>query len=98
MNVIVDLCLVPIGVGVSLSKYVAECEKVLAQTELNYTLHANGTNIEGEWEAVFAAIKKCHERVHKIGAPRIFSTVKCGTRTDKIQKMEDKINSVKDKL
>ena len=98
MNVIVDLCLVPIGVGVSLSKYVAACEKVLAQTDLNYRLHANGTNVEGEWDAVFAAIKKCHETVHEKGAPRIFSTIKCGTRTDKLQQMVDKINSVKEKL
>lgn len=98
MNVIVDLCLVPIGVGVSLSKYVAACEHVLSQTGLNYTLHANGTNIEGEWDAVFAAIKKCHETVHEKGAPRIFSTIKCGTRTDKSQQMADKIMSVKEKL
>lgn len=98
MNVIVDLCLVPIGVGVSLSTYVAACEKVLAQTELGYTLHANGTNIEGEWDAVFDAIKKCHRTVHRMGAPRIFSTIKCGTRTDKLQRMSEKIHSVKDKL
>jgi uncharacterized protein YqgV (UPF0045/DUF77 family) len=31
MNVILDLCLVPIGVGVSLSPYVAACEKVLTE-------------------------------------------------------------------
>jgi uncharacterized protein (TIGR00106 family) len=97
MNVIVDLCLVPIGVGVSLSPYVAACEKVLDQTQLNYTLHANGTNIEGEWDAVFAAIEKCHRTIHGMGAPRIFSTIKCGTRTDKTQRMADKISSVIDK-
>ncbi len=98
MNAIVDLCLVPIGVGTSLSGYVAACEKVLSKTGLNYTLHANGTNIEGEWDAVFGAIKKCHEAVHAMGAPRIFSTVKCGTRTDKAQAMDDKIRSVQAKL
>lgn len=98
MNVIVDLCIVPIGVGTSLSKYVAVCEKVLAETGLNFNLHANGTNVEGEWDAVFGAIKQCHEAVHGIGAPRIFTTIKCGTRTDKPQLMEDKIKSVKEKL
>ena len=98
MKVIVDLCLVPIGVGTSLSEYVAACEKVLAQTELSYTLHANGTNIEGEWDTVFGAVKKCHETVHDMGAPRIFTTLKCGTRTDKRQAMADKIRSVEDKL
>lgn len=98
MNVIVDLCLVPIGVGTSLSTYVAACEKVLSATGLTYTLHANGTNIEGEWDAVFGAIKQCHETVHGMGVPRIFTTIKCGTRTDKVQAMEDKIRSVEDKL
>ena len=98
MKAIVDLCLVPIGVGTSLSGYVVACEKVLSKTGLNYTLHANGTNIEGEWDAVFGAIKKCHEAVHDMGAPRIFSTVKCGTRTDKAQAMDDKIRSVEAKL
>ena len=98
MKVIVDLCVVPIGVGVSLSTYVAACEKILAQSTLVYNLHANGTNIEGDWDAVFAVIKKCHEVVHQMGAPRIFTTLKVGTRTDKTQQMDDKIRSVQDKL
>jgi uncharacterized protein (TIGR00106 family) len=98
MKVIVDLCVVPIGVGVSLSTYVAACEKLLAQSTLVYNLHANGTNIEGDWDAVFAVIKKCHEIVHQMGAPRIFTTLKVGTRTDKTQHMGDKIRSVQDKL
>lgn len=98
MKVIVDLCLVPIGVGTSLSKYIAACEKVLSNTGLRFTLHANGTNVEGDWDAVFEAIKKCHETVHGMGAPRIFTTIKCGTRTDKVQLMDEKIRSVEDKL
>jgi len=98
MKVIVDLCVVPIGVGVSLSAYVAACEKILAQSTLVYNLHANGTNIEGEWDAVFAVIKQCHEVVHQMGAPRIFTTLKVGTRTDKTQHMGDKIRSVQEKL
>ena len=98
MKVIVDLCVVPIGVGVSLSSYVAACEKVLAKSNLTYSLHANGTNIEGDWDAVFGAIKQCHEVVHDLGAPRIFTTLKLGTRTDKSQAMADKIRSVQDKL
>lgn len=98
MNVILDLCIVPIGVGVSLSPYVAACEKVLAEAGLKAELHANGTNIEGEWDRVFAAVKRCHEVVHELGAPRVFTTVKINTRTDKPQMMEDKIRSVKAKL
>jgi uncharacterized protein (TIGR00106 family) len=98
MKVIVDFCLVPIGVGVSVSKYIAECEKILSEAGLKTQLHANGTNIEGEWEDVFAAIKRCHERVHEMGAPRISSTIRLGTRTDREQTLEDKIKSVQEKL
>jgi uncharacterized protein (TIGR00106 family) len=98
MNVIVDLCLVPMGVGTSVSKYVAACQKVLFAAGLKTTLHAYGTNIEGEWDDVFAAIKRCHEEVHKLGAPRITTTIKCGTRTDRHQTMEEKVQSVQDQL
>jgi uncharacterized protein (TIGR00106 family) len=98
MNVIVDLCIVPLGVGVSLSIYIAECERVLAEAGLEIRLHANGTNIEGEWDDVFAAIKRCHEAVHEMGAPRLSTTIKLGTRTDRRQSMDDKVRSVEAKL
>ncbi len=98
MKVLVDLCIVPIGVGVSLSPYVAACEKVLTEAGLKTSLHSYGTNIEGEWDTVFTAIRRCHEVVHAMGAPRITTTIKLGTRTDRVQTMEDKVRSVKDKL
>ncbi|MBI3829658.1 MAG: MTH1187 family thiamine-binding protein [Planctomycetes bacterium] len=98
MIVIADFCIVPMGVGVSVSPYVAACEKVLKEAGLKTQLHAYGTNIEGEWDAVFAAIKRCHEAVHAMGAPRITSTLKFGTRTDRAQTMEDKVRSVEQKL
>jgi uncharacterized protein (TIGR00106 family) len=94
MKVLVNLQLVPIGTGVSVSKYIAACERVLAEAGLHYELHANGTNIEGEWEAVFAAIRRCHEVVHEMGAPRINSLVSVGTRIDKEQSLQDKVDSV----
>jgi len=98
MNVIVDLTVVPIGVGVSLSHYVAACQRVLEEAGLKTQLHANGTNIEGEWDEVFAAIRRCHEVVHAMGAPRISTIIKAGTRTDHAQTMDDKVRSVRDKL
>lgn len=98
MNVVLDLCVVPIGVGVSLSEYIAECERVLHEAGLETQLHAYGTIVEGEWDAVFAAVKACHEAVHKKGAPRITTTIKVGTRTDRHQTADDKVQSVKQKL
>lgn len=94
----IDLCIVPLGVGISLSPYIAACENVLTEAGLKTSLHAYGTNVEGEWDEVFAAVRRCHEVVHAMGAPRITTTLKAGTRTDRDQSMEDKINSVTSKL
>jgi uncharacterized protein (TIGR00106 family) len=98
MNVMLDLCIVPVGVGVSLSAYVAACENVLAEAGLKAMLHAYGTNIEGDWDKVFAAIKRCHEVVHEMGAPRISTVIKLGTRTGRAQTLEDKVKSVQAKI
>ncbi len=98
MKVILDLCIVPLGVGVSVSEYVAACQKVLDAAGLKTHLHAYGTNIEGNWDEVMAAVKECHTVVHGMGAPRITTTIKLGTRIDREQTMEDKVSSVEAKL
>jgi uncharacterized protein (TIGR00106 family) len=98
MKVLVDISIVPLGVGLSLSSYVAECEKIFARAGLKTALHAYGTNVEGEWDDVFGAIKQCHETLHAMGAPRISTNLRLGTRTDRAQTLEDKVRSVREKL
>lgn len=98
MKVIVDLTVIPIGVGVSVSKYVAECQKIIKAAGLEHNLHGYGTNIEGEWNEVFSVIKICHEKIHEMGAPRISTSIKVGTRIDREQTIIDKVESVKEKL
>jgi len=98
MYVILDLCVVPIGVGVSVSPYVVACEEIINAAGLKSSLHAYGTNIEGEWDLVMAVVKQCHEKVHAMGAPRITTTIKLGTRVDRHQTMDDKVKSVEEKM
>lgn len=98
MKVLADFCIVPLGVGVSLSTYIAACEEILRDAGLQPRLHAYGTNVEGEWDAVFAALRRCHERVHEMGAPRVHTSVKLGTRTDRDQDLGDKVRSVEEKV
>ena len=98
MKVMVDLCVVPMGVGVSVSEHIAECEKIIAQTTLHSQLHPYGTVIEGEWDEVFETVKKCHLKLHDSGVVRIFTNMKIGTRIDKEQSMQDKIDSVLNKI
>jgi uncharacterized protein (TIGR00106 family) len=98
VKVLAGITVVPLGVGLSLSRYVAECERILSEAGLEPQLHANGTNVEGEWDVVFAALKRCHERLHAMGAPRVSTTLQVGTRTDRDQSLADKIRSVREKL
>ncbi len=98
MKVLIDISVVPIGVGLSLSKYVAACERIFADAGLTTRLHAYGTNVEGEWDQVFAAVKRCHEVLHDMGAPRLSTVIKAGTRTDRSQTLDDKVQSVEAKL
>ena len=49
---------------------IAEVERVW-DSGLHHELHANGTNLEGEWDAVMAAIRTCHERLPRHGRARV---------------------------
>lgn len=98
MKVIAELSVIPVGVGVSFSKYIAECENILQNKGLTTQLHAEGTNIEGEFNEVLNAIKRCIKSVHQLGAPRIITDIRLSTRIDKPETMDDKIHSVEDKM
>ena len=98
MHVQIDLCVVPMGVGVSVSDYVVACQQIFEQAGLAHEMHAYGTNVEGEWDKVMAAVKRCHETVHEMGAPRVSSSMRLGTRVDREQSMQDKLQSVYDKM
>ena len=97
MHVVADLCVLPMGKATSVSQCVRACRDVIEEAGLTHQVHAYGTNIEGEWDAVMAAAKRCHEVLHDMGIPRISTTIKVGTRTDKEQSIQQKIAAVTNK-
>ena len=48
MKAIVEVQIIPIGAGVSVRKEVMRAHELLEESGLNITLHANGSNMEGE--------------------------------------------------
>lgn len=94
MKITAEICVIPLGVGLSVSRYIAACQPILKAWQLEPQLHAYGTNVEGEWDDVFAAFKECHQTIHDLGAPRLHTSIKVGSRTDKSQTNDDKIASV----
>ncbi|TDL25001.1 YkoF-like protein, partial [Rickenella mellea] len=82
-----DFCLIPMGTGQpSVAEYIAECQRVLQKTKLVYKANSEQTTNavpEGPWSEVSQAIHDCHAAVHAMGAPRIATDIRIGTRVDR---------------
>ncbi len=94
MKVVVDFQIIPLGVGPSLSPYIAEVEKVLQEAGLVTRVHAMGTNIEGEWDEIAVVVQRCHDRLAQMGATRIASSVKISDRRDEPTTIDGKLQSL----
>jgi uncharacterized protein (TIGR00106 family) len=91
MKAIAEIQVVPIGAGVSVRREVKRAHELLGQAGLTTQLHAYGTNVEGELDAILAAIRRVHETLHAEGTTRLATTVKIGTRTDKVPSLAGKL-------
>ena len=83
MKALAEIQVVPLGVGVSVRKEVKRAHQLLKEAGLTVQLHAYGTNVEGDLGAILAAVERVHEVLHAEGAPRLVTSMKIGTRTDK---------------
>jgi uncharacterized protein (TIGR00106 family) len=93
-HVIVEVSFVPLGVGTSLSSYVAETVRLIRESGLPHEFHSMGTNIEGEWDEVVGLVRRCQDLLFEMGAPRVTTSLKISERRDKPYHMEEKVASV----
>jgi len=98
MRVIMDLCVVPMGVGFRSRPMSPPARRCWPRPASSSASTPTAPISRGEWDEVMAAVRRCHERVHAMGVPRITTTIKLGTRTDRDQGMDDKVESVRRKL
>lgn len=97
---VVETTIVPIGTGsTSLSKYVADCHKILQEEKrIKYMLTPMGTIFEGELDIILEVIRKMHEVPFNEGAARVSTIIKIDDRRDKTGTMEQKVSAVEEKL
>jgi uncharacterized protein (TIGR00106 family) len=95
--VLLEMSIVPIGVGESVSQYVAKCVDVVDRSGLDYELHAMGTIVEGDLSAVLRVMQECIEEVAK-NANRVSCTAKIDYRQGVTGGMKSKVASVEKKL
>ncbi|SPN98393.1 related to ECM15 protein, involved in cell wall biogenesis and architecture [Cephalotrichum gorgonifer] len=95
----VDFCLLPLGTGSpSVANEIAEVQKLIRSSGLKHTMHSAGTTIEGSWDDVMGIVGKAHTLVHQKGVARVQTSMRAGSRTDKVQHFEDKVKKVEDLL
>lgn len=94
MKVLADICIVPMGVGTSVSEYVRALKRIFQESGLVFEMHANGTNVEGDLADLTRLIEKCEERLTEMGVERTFFSMRFSTRRDKNQSMADKMKSI----
>lgn len=98
---IVDISIIPIGTGsTSVSGYVAQVHKVLEQnaSRVKYKLTPMNTVIEGELPILLEVIQQMHEVPFQNGAARVSTTIRIDDRRDHVSTMEQKLQSVQEKL
>jgi len=95
---IVEISFVPVGVGTSLSRYIAKVINNIEKSGLKYQLTPMGTIVEGEWNEISNLIDYSHNLIFEMGIERIITNIKIDYRLDKKSSMQDKIDSVKKKM
>ena len=61
MKALAEIQVIPIGVGVSVRKEVIRAHEIIRDSGLTVRLHAYGTKVEGDLDAILAAIERVHE-------------------------------------
>lgn len=96
---IVAINMVPLGMGPSVSKYVAAAEKVIVNRPgIKRELGPMFTTLEGDLDEIMQAIREMQEAVFETGVDRVITTIKIDDRRDKKGTMAEKLASVNAKI
>ena len=95
--VLLEMSITPLGLGESVSAYVAECVDLVDRSGLDYELHAMGTIVEGELDEVLALMRQCIEQTAR-HSDRVTCAAKLDFRRGKSGRLRSKVASVEEKL
>ena len=62
---IAEFRITPVDAHGDFPKLVAEVLRVVAQSRLQYQLHAMGTSLEGELDEILEVVRRCHKELRK---------------------------------
>ncbi|MDR3191147.1 MAG: MTH1187 family thiamine-binding protein [Lactobacillaceae bacterium] len=97
MNTLVSVAIAPFGVGDELSDYVNDIIGVIEESGLPYRTTAMATEIEGEWDAVFAVVKAATETLTAQGI-RAYVSLNADIRPGHLDTMHSKLEKINHEL
>ena len=60
-----ELRITPVDAGVPFPRLVADVVPLLADSPLQYQVHAMGTTLEGDLDDILALVRRCHRRLRE---------------------------------
>lgn len=95
-----DITVLPIGrEGASVGDLLTVIARHLEnQDKVRFEMHAMGTALEGDPADIFDLAAEVHALPFDAGIPRVYTVLKVDQRTDKQQTLEQKVESVTDRL
>lgn len=95
--VLLEMSVVPMGAGASVSQYVADCVDLVDRSGLDYEVHSMGTIVEGELTAVLQLMQTCIEKMAE-HSDRVSCAAKLDFRRGTVGRLQAKVDSVEKKL
>ncbi|RIB05746.1 hypothetical protein C2G38_2253636 [Gigaspora rosea] len=74
--------------------HICEVLCVLKETGLKHNVHACGTNIEGPLNKILETVQKCIAKLHESNIPRLDTTLRIQSRTDKKMGIDESIKCI----
>lgn len=93
----IELSVVPLGKGASVSGTVARVLRLIMESGVPYRANPMGTVIEGDWDEVMALVRRCHDEALR-DADRVVTTIKIDDYRTKGPRLDAKLESVEQKL
>ncbi len=94
---LLELAIVPLARGPSLSSDVADLVKIIDSSGLDYRLTPAGTVIEGDWDRLLDVAKRCHLEMRK-RTKRVITFMKVDDYDERTGRLSGMLESVEKKV
>jgi uncharacterized protein (TIGR00106 family) len=94
---LLELSVIPLGRGRSISADVADLVKIIDASGLDYRLTAAGTILEGGWDQLMDVARKCHTEMRK-KTERVVTFMKIDDYAERTGRLTGAVASVEAKV